>query len=61
MTAPLPYYVVGHPLGHSMSPFIHTRLFALQNRPASYEARDIPPEELASVLPGLIAGREASM
>lgn len=55
MTAPLPYYVVGHPLGHSMSPFIHTRLFALQNRPASYEARDIPPEELASVLPGLIA------
>ena len=44
------YFVIGHPLGHSMSPFIHSRLFALSGRPAAYEARDIPPEQLSAAL-----------
>lgn len=48
------YLVIGHPLGHSMSPFIHRRLFSLQNRPADYGLRDIPPEELPSALPELL-------
>ncbi len=47
------YMVVGHPIGHSMSPFIHARLFALQGREASYTALDIPPERLADTLRNL--------
>ncbi len=49
-----PFYVIGHPLGHSMSPFIHTRLFAAQGREESYTARDIPPETLDTALPALL-------
>lgn len=42
------FAVIGHPIGHTMSPFIHQRLFALSGKvPSSYEALDIPPEELA--------------
>jgi shikimate dehydrogenase len=48
------YFVIGHPLGHSMSPFIHRRLFSLQNRQAEYAARDIPPEDLPAALPELL-------
>ena len=48
-----PFYVIGHPLGHSMSPFIHTRLFASQGHAVRYGVRDIPtdrlPEELAAL------------
>ena len=44
------YFVIGHPLGHSMSPFIHSRLFALSGRPAADESRDIPPEQLSAAL-----------
>lgn len=29
MSSNTPFCVIGHPLGHSMSPFIHDRLFAL--------------------------------
>jgi len=46
--------VIGHPLGHSMSPFIHDRLFALSGRTASYGAQDIPPETLSDELPRLL-------
>lgn len=48
------YAVIGHPLGHSMSPFIHRRLFALQGRQEDYGSADIPPEELTARLPGLL-------
>ncbi len=42
------YGLVGHPLGHSMSPLIHKRLFALSGiEDYSYELIDIPPEKLA--------------
>ena len=34
------YTLIGHPLGHSMSPFIHERLFALAGREASYTLTD---------------------
>lgn len=48
------FAVIGHPIGHTMSPFIHQRLFALSGRaPASYEALDIPPEKLAGSMPML--------
>ena len=34
------YTLIGHPLGHSMSPFIHERLFAMAGREASYTLTD---------------------
>lgn len=48
------YAVIGHPLGHSMSPFIHRRLFSLQGRREDYGSVDIPPEELAAKLPEML-------
>lgn len=42
------YGLIGHPLGHSMSPLIHKKLFALSGiTDYSYELIDIAPEELA--------------
>lgn len=41
------YALIGHPLGHSMSPFIHERLFALKGKEADYTLIDIAPEDLA--------------
>ena len=35
------YAVIGHPIGHSLSPFIHEKLFELDNIDASYTALDI--------------------
>ena len=40
------YALIGHPLGHSLSPQIHTRLMELAGIEGSYELLDIPPEEL---------------
>ena len=40
------YAVIGHPIGHTMSPFIHKRLFALAGVDADYTALDIAPERL---------------
>lgn len=34
--------LIGHPLGHTLSPFIHKRLYSLQNLEHSYEVLDIP-------------------
>lgn len=48
------FYVIGHPLGHSMSPFIHQRLFSSQHRSAAYLAKDIPPASLNAELPVLL-------
>lgn len=43
------YALIGHPLGHSMSPLIHERLFALSGiSDFSYELVDIAPENLPS-------------
>ena len=35
--------VIGHPIGHTMSPFIHQRLFALEGIPVSYQVTCPPP------------------
>lgn len=40
------YALIGHPLGHSLSPQIHSRLMELSGIEGSYELLDIPPEEL---------------
>lgn len=41
------YGLIGHPLGHSMSPLIHKKLFALSGiTDYSYELIDISPENL---------------
>jgi shikimate dehydrogenase len=41
------YAVIGHPIGHTMSPFIHKRLFELAGADADYTYLDIAPETLA--------------
>lgn len=40
------YTLIGYPLGHSMSPWIHERLFRLSGRQAEYTLTEIPPETL---------------
>ena len=46
--------LIGHPLGHSMSPLIHKRLFELSGiSDASYELIDIAPEDIADSKPAL--------
>ncbi len=44
------YAVIGHPLGHTMSPFIHNRLFKLGGMDATYEAIPTPPENLSETV-----------
>lgn len=41
------FAVIGHPIGHTMSPFIHNRLFKLSGIQAEYIKLDIAPENLA--------------
>ena len=45
------YTLIGYPLGHSMSPWIHERLFMLSNRKAEYNLTEFPPEQLAEMIP----------
>ena len=41
------FALLGHPLGHSMSPLIHEKLFALSGKSGcTYELMDLAPEEL---------------
>lgn len=40
------YALIGHPLGHSMSPFIHKKLFEISGIKEDYELCDIPSESL---------------
>ncbi len=47
------FAVIGHPIGHTMSPFIHNRLFALAGVEAEYHVMDIPPESLEQAVPEL--------
>lgn len=41
------YTLIGHPLGHSMSPLIHNELFKLKGRDCIYNLTDIAPEKLS--------------
>ena len=36
------YAVIGHPIGHTMSPFIHRRLFDLAGLKGDYNIIDVP-------------------
>lgn len=40
------FAVIGHPMGHTMSPFIHKCLFALTGHEYTYRVLDIAPEAL---------------
>ncbi len=40
--------LLGHPLGHSMSPFIHGQLFKLAGINGNYNLYDISPQELSA-------------
>ncbi len=52
------YAVIGHPIGHTMSPFIHKRLFELQNQQAEYTATDIAPDSLKAEMSGVLSSLE---
>lgn len=43
--------VIGHPIGHTMSPFIQKRLFKLSGIPMEYQVLDVP--DLEAALPKL--------
>lgn len=53
MSIPTRAGVIGHPIGHSLSPQLHQKLFALRGINCPYEAVDVP--DLPSALPGLLA------
>lgn len=40
------FALIGHPLGHSISPFIHSRLLVYAGTVGTYELKDIEPEKL---------------
>lgn len=48
------YALIGHPLGHSMSPYIHKRLFEEVGKTAEYSLVDIAPEEMQAKLPSVL-------
>jgi len=54
------YQLIGHPLGHSLSPFIHERLFTLSGAEGRYTLKDLCPDsfeaEAATLLPTLAGG-----
>lgn len=47
------FVLIGYPLGHSVSPFIHKELFKLKNIDAEYSLEEIAPEEIESKIPML--------
>lgn len=49
------FAVIGHPIGHSMSPFIHKRLFSLKGIEVEYSALDIAPDNLKDEINGSLA------
>lgn len=49
------YGLLGHPLGHSLSPFIHQGIMDALGINGTYELYDIPPEELTGRMPELMA------
>lgn len=52
------YALIGHPLGHSMSPFIHKRLFEEAGKNEEYALVDIAPENINEELPKLLETAE---
>lgn len=54
-TAPDRYGVVGHPIAHSRSPFIHARFAAATGQSLIYDRQDILPEEFEPRMRALFA------
>ena len=48
------YAVIGHPIGHTMSPFIHKRLFELSGIDADYGVLDIDPKNIERDYNGIL-------
>jgi shikimate dehydrogenase len=48
-----PYAVLGHPIGHSLSPVMHNASFASLGLDAIYLAFDVAPDHLLHVLDGM--------
>ncbi|MEX0601921.1 MAG: shikimate dehydrogenase [Bacteroidota bacterium] len=46
--------IIGHPIGHSLSPLLHTTALRALNLPFRYEAVDIPPSRLKEELHRLV-------
>lgn len=42
------FAVIGHPIGHTMSPFIHKRLFELAGEQGDYITIDVAPEDIGT-------------
>lgn len=51
--AKINYGLIGYPLGHTMSPFIHKRLFALEGIDSQYDKFEIHPDKLKSKIDDL--------
>ncbi len=49
----LKYTLIGHPLGHSMSPFIHQKLFEMSETSAEYDCTDIASNDFEDKVSGL--------
>ena len=48
------FALIGHPLGHSLSPEIHRAIMAETGIEGSYDLLDIPPEDLPARLPAIL-------
>lgn len=56
MNSPDRYAVIGHPVAHSRSPFIHARFAAQTGQSLSYTTIDATPERFASTVREFFAG-----
>ena len=66
MTRPLTFVLLGHPVGHSVSPAIHGAAYRALGAPHRYEVRDCPtPDHVRAAVDELrslqLAFREASV
>ena len=48
------YGLIGHPLGHSLSPLIHNELLAAAGLPGRYELFDVDPRDWDTTVPRLL-------
>jgi len=48
-------FLIGHPLGHSLSPVFHNAAFRAADLDATYALADVPPEDLAATVAALRA------
>lgn len=49
------YAILGYPLGHTLSPPIHKRLFSLSKTEADYSVMEVAPKDLEAAMPRLRA------